>query len=175
MSHYCFSPAPSLKKKQEGHLTLIYATSAFLCYFLSLLHPICDWGTVSSLWGNEEFHIGHRWVDERVARRRVEFEGQVLSCQTRALGCLHVRRAAACTYNPAAPIRSHVTVYLQLLAELSIEKDGVNSAQSVSIHQMLGAVLRMSKHSALCIRKEAISRQCPSPYCAKSCLEQRRL
>lgn len=76
-------------------------------------------------------------------------------------GHLHARRAAVCTYDPATPVCGHVAVYWQLLAQLPIEEDGVDSTQSVSVHQMLGTVLRMREYSAPCARKEAISRKDP--------------
>lgn len=66
-----------------------------------------------------------------------------------------------CTYNPATPVRGHVAVHLQLLAQLSMEEDGVDAAQSVPIHQMLGTVLRMGEHPAPCTGKEVMSRKDP--------------
>lgn len=65
------------------------------------------------------------------------------------------------TYDPAAPVRGHVAVHLQLLASLPVEEDGVHPAQGVSVHQMLGAVLRVREHPATCTGKEASSREDP--------------
>lgn len=67
----------------------------------------------------------------------------------------------ACTYDPAAPVRGHVAVHLQLLAALPVEEDGVNATQGVSVHQVLGAVLRVREHPATCTGKEATSREDP--------------
>lgn len=68
---------------------------------------------------------------------------------------------SAGTYDPATAVHRHVTVHLQLLASLPVEEDGVNPTQGVSIHQMLGAVLRVREHPATCAGKEAISREDP--------------
>lgn len=54
------------------------------------------------------------------------------------------------THNPAASIGGHVTVDLNPLAEVPVDGDGVDAAQSVSIHQVLGAVLRVSKDTSTC-------------------------
>lgn len=69
----------------------------------------------------------------------------------------------ACTYDPAPAVCGHVTVHLKLLAQLPIEEDGVDSTQRVSIHQVLGTVLRVSEHPAPCTGKEAISTKRCSP------------
>lgn len=72
------------------------------------------------------------------------------------------------TYNPAAPVRGHVAEHLELLAGLSVEEDGVDPAQSVAIHQMLGTVLRMREHPAPCTGKEATSRKHPFSLSAQA-------
>lgn len=60
------------------------------------------------------------------------------------------------THNPAASIGGHVAVDLHSLAEVPVDGDGVDAAQRVSIHQVLGTVLRVSKDPATCeIKKKA--------------------
>lgn len=66
------------------------------------------------------------------------------------------------TYNPAATISGHVAVHLQLLAKLTMEEDGVDSTESISICQMLGTVLRMWEHSAPYMGKKETSRNDPA-------------
>lgn len=54
------------------------------------------------------------------------------------------------THNPATSISGHVTVHWHPLAEVPIDGDGVDPTQRVSIHQMLGTVLRVSKDTSSC-------------------------
>lgn len=54
------------------------------------------------------------------------------------------------THNPATSIGGHVTVDLHSLAEVPVDGDGVDTAQCVSVHQMLGTVLRVGKDTAAC-------------------------
>lgn len=52
------------------------------------------------------------------------------------------------THNPATSIGGHVAVDLQPLAEIPIDGDGVDATQRVPVHQVLGAVLRVSKDTS---------------------------
>lgn len=54
------------------------------------------------------------------------------------------------THNPATSIGGHVTVHWHPLTEVPVDGDGVDPAQRVSIHQVLGAVLRVSKDTSSC-------------------------
>lgn len=54
------------------------------------------------------------------------------------------------THNPATSIGGHVTVDLNPLAEVPVDGDGVDATQRVSIHQVLGTVLRVSKDTSTC-------------------------
>lgn len=49
------------------------------------------------------------------------------------------------TYNPASFIRSHVTVHLHTLARVSVNVNGVDPAESLSIQQVLGTILGCCK------------------------------
>lgn len=57
------------------------------------------------------------------------------------------------THNPSTSISGHVTVDLHPLAQVAVDGDGVDAAQGVSVHQVLGAVLRVSKDTTTCRRK----------------------
>lgn len=54
------------------------------------------------------------------------------------------------THNPSTSISGHVTVHLHPLAKLPVDGDGVDTTQRISIHQVLGTVLRVSKDTATC-------------------------
>lgn len=51
------------------------------------------------------------------------------------------------TYNPAAFISGHVTVDLHTLAWVSIDVNGVDAAERLSVKQVLGAILGSSKET----------------------------
>lgn len=51
------------------------------------------------------------------------------------------------TYNPASFISGHVTVHLHTLAGVSVDVNGVDAAQSLSIQQVLGTILRCCKQT----------------------------
>lgn len=55
---------------------------------------------------------------------------------------------ATATHNPATAVCAHVTEHLHPLAEVPVDGDGVDTAQCVSVHQVLGAVLRVGKDTA---------------------------
>lgn len=79
-------------------------------------------------------------------------------------------------YNPSAPICGHVAVHLHPLANISIDGDSVDSAQSVSIHQMLGTILRISKHASSCeIGDESFNRGTVLLYSHSSSLKKGQL
>lgn len=73
------------------------------------------------------------------------------------------------THNPAASVGGHVAVDLDPLAEVPVDGDGVDAAQCVSVHQVLGAVLWVSKDTAACkIKKKKkrlnLSKATPFPH-----------
>lgn len=49
------------------------------------------------------------------------------------------------TYNPASFISGHVAVHLHALAGVSVDVNGVDAAQRLSIQQVLGTILRCCK------------------------------
>lgn len=49
------------------------------------------------------------------------------------------------TYDPASFIRGHVTVDLHTLVGVSIDVNGVDAAERLSVQQVLGAILGSSK------------------------------
>lgn len=49
------------------------------------------------------------------------------------------------TYNPASFVSGHVTVHLHALAWVSVDVNGVDAAQQLSIQQVLGTILRCCK------------------------------
>lgn len=51
------------------------------------------------------------------------------------------------TYNPPSFISRHVTVHLHTLAGVSVNVNGVDAAQSLSIQQVLGTILRCCKQT----------------------------
>lgn len=51
------------------------------------------------------------------------------------------------THYPAASVGGHVAVNLHTLAEVSVDVDGVDSAQGLSIQEVLRTVLRRGKQS----------------------------
>lgn len=51
------------------------------------------------------------------------------------------------TYDPASLISGHVTVHLHTLAGVSVDVNGVDAAQRLSIQQVLGAILRCCKQT----------------------------
>jgi len=55
---------------------------------------------------------------------------------------------ATATHNPATAVCAHVTEHLHPLAEVPVDGDGVDTAQRVSVHQVLGTVLRVGKDTA---------------------------
>lgn len=55
---------------------------------------------------------------------------------------------ATATHNPATAVCAHVTEHLHPLAEVPVDGDGVDTTQCVSVHQVLGTVLRVGKDTA---------------------------
>lgn len=51
------------------------------------------------------------------------------------------------TYNPASFVSGHVTVHLHTLAGVSVYVNGVDTAQRLSIQQVLGTILRCCKQT----------------------------
>lgn len=49
------------------------------------------------------------------------------------------------TYNPASFISGHVTVDLHTLAGVSVDVNGVDAAEQLSVQQVLGAILGSGK------------------------------
>lgn len=70
------------------------------------------------------------------------------------------------THNPATSIGGHVAVDLHSLAEVPVDRDGVDATQCVSVHQVLGAVLGVSKDTATCKirKKKSLSGGTPFPH-----------
>lgn len=54
-------------------------------------------------------------------------------------------KISTATYNPASFIRSHVTVHLHTLAGVSVNVNGVDPAERLSIQQVLGTILGCCK------------------------------
>lgn len=52
------------------------------------------------------------------------------------------------TYNPASFVRGHVTIHLHTLAGVSVDVNGVDAAQRLSVQQVLGTILRCCKQTA---------------------------
>lgn len=76
------------------------------------------------------------------------------------------------THNPATPVGGHVTVHRHPLAQVPVDGDGVDPTQRVSIHQVLGTVLRVGKDTSSCKikkkKRQNSSKETPFPHASSS-------